>query len=259
MEIRDFQYPWFNCDKQRLVGFLLLQIAIFVVISLAFYSGVVPDVIIAAGLSVWTVVAAAIYRFFVDVPILEIRFDSGNPDLYKPTYHTDKAHLCGFLRVEVINNGRTSAQDCEAKIRFPQGGRPVNENGRICESPSKEFETWIGITWAGTSNYSLTIPPKGNAVANLLVLPLTDMNQIFWANPVFFRRIDDSWGGFIAWVATFPMAKKDFADFSGRDQDGLCDADYGIVLGIFPKNSGPITKEYRLRVHQDWSLTDLER
>jgi hypothetical protein len=217
-------------------------------------------VIIAAGLSLWTVEAAAIYRFFVDVPLLEIRYDSGNPDLHKPSYSTGGKYLCGFLRVEVKNNGRISALDCEAKIRFPQSARPVRD-GHICESPSKEFETWIGITWAGTLDHAMTIPPKGNAVANLLVMPLAEasLEYITSRRLNFPRQSKDSWGAFIAWVATFPMAKKLFKDFSGRDQDGLCDADYGIVLGIFPKNSGPIIKEYVLRVHRDWNMTDLER
>jgi hypothetical protein len=254
MKIRDFQYPAFNSFKQRLAGFACVEVVFGLVVYIALVNQWIPQVILAAMFAPWVAISAAAFESLIDVPLLELRFDPENKDLHKPEFYAAKRmRKCWFLRVEVVNNGGRAAVDCEAKIRFPKAGRPTKD-GKQCESPSKEFETWVGVAWAGISPSSVTIPPEGNAVANVTLMPEEAVLEEGIA-----RSIPDSWGKFMSWVVTLDVARDYELGLYRRAQDGLCEATYGIELGVFSRNGFPIIKPYRLTISRTWENTSLER
>jgi hypothetical protein len=255
MKIRDFQSFAFNSYKLRLLVFAEAELVFGTVIYAAMVRGWIPLIALAALFPSWITLSAAAWEFFVHVPLLELRFDPENVDLYKPEFYVGELRKkWSFLRIEVVNNGGRAAVDCEAKIRFPKAGRPVSEEGRECESPSKEFETRIGIAWAGSSPRFMTIPPEGNAVANVMAMPEVAVHEGGIA-----RSISDSWGKFVSWVTTLDVAKDIEAGLFSRSQDGLCEATYGIELAVFPRNGFPIIKRYKMRVSMNWENVRLER
>lgn len=254
MVIRDFQYPALNCFKQRLVGFACVEVVFGLVVYAALVNQWIPQVILAAVFAPWVAISAAAFESLVYVPLLELRFDPKNEDLHKPWfYNTRSTRKCWFLKVEVVNNGGRAAVDCEAKIRFPRAGRPTKD-GKECQSPSKGFESWVGIAWAGPSPHRMTIPPRGNAVANVMLMPEEAVRE-----EGIIRSISDSWGKFVSWVVTLDVAQDYKEGLYRRAQDGLCETTYGIELGVFPRNGFPITKPYKLTVSLIWENATLER
>jgi hypothetical protein len=208
-------------------------------------------ILAAAVIGAWPSVSFAAYEKFVNIPLLEFRFTSDNK-LYKLEVDDAGAGRCFFLRAEILNNGRKSAERCEIKVRFPKSGRETKDD-QPCPSPSDEFETWIGITWAGSGKYRRSIPPGGNAVADILVISRDILSRggIKWLESA-------RWGDLIAWIATLPVAGGGFLNFFGRLGDSLCEAKYQMDVGVFPANSEPMIKTYRLTVNRTWENTNLE-
>lgn len=226
------------------------MIQLVFIVSLVLAGSVhISEILIAAAIGAWPPLSMALWRF-VDIPMLRIRFDPDS-DICKFQFPLISTGL-GFLRLEVVNDGRTAAKNCEIKVRLPKSGRPSHDH-KPCEAPSEEFETWMGVSWAGTNSHGLTTPPGGNAIANILVTPESRIpyNGEKW-------RGSSDWGNLMAWVSTFPVTYPENS-FTDRIQDGVCVGDYQIDIGIFPHNGASFIKTYKLVVRSVWAQTLLER
>lgn len=158
-----------------------------------------------------------------------------------------------YLRLLVKNNGKKTAKKCLVKVKVLN--RP-EENDEDCNAPSREYKTWMGLTWAGEDKVKKDIPPKCNAIADVLFKQYFEDEDGEIVEEITSTNFEgsDLFGQIIAFFSTLEAT----INPNKRLQDGLCEKEYKIEIGIFPKNGNPLIKEFTLTVDSEWDNTSLD-
>jgi hypothetical protein len=202
---------------------------------------------VSALLGAWPAAAISVYDRIVNVPLLDIYFDSQNVHVHKPSLQVvDRGGtIWNHLRVEVKNSGFAPARDCRAELRVVK--RPTL-SGQMCPAPSNEPKR---IIWSGYySGEPQTIPSRrGKALLEVLLndTGIPQKTRMIWHDA-------KTWGPVIAWVATYDVIK---LGPQLRLQDAFCAGTYQIEIDVFPENGTPKGKVYCLQVNSDWDKVSL--
>lgn len=197
-----------------------------------------------------------LYEHIVKKPLLKISFDPENKDLYKPQlqifpspHGLPSGTIGRYLRLLVKNEGYAAAINVECKVKVKD--RP-KINGKICQAPSREYDTFKSVTWAGTPKDKRMIPQGGNAIIDLIIMYMLPDGNLFEGD----WHETRTFGPVIAWFATPDVVDPRAGPLKSR-QDGLCQGMYTIEIAILAENSKPLTKKYKLIINKNWNEVSL--
>jgi hypothetical protein len=246
------------------LAFVLIAIWLDIYLYIRYPKIVGPEVFTGVLIAVVTI-APFLYRRIVDVPILSIEVPEENvirkPEFitYSPpclcpaqqpqqTQQQVPAQLIGYLRLRVRNTGLAAAEKCVFQVRIARWPSNCPAN---CHAPSDEYVDWHDVTWAGWKQ-NILIRPNDVRYANIAIMPLDANKQaclpVSWqcdnkVNPC---------GPLIAWIA-----KRETFMQGCRSQDGLVAGEYVIDVQVTCRNGRKKPERLRLRVGQNWNVTDI--
>jgi hypothetical protein len=241
------------------VRFAMLSVIIVVLLialaKLTYCRKLLDTTVFSSALVVIATLTPFLYRLFVFVPVLEVR-QRRELDIAKPTlrlYTKRDNELIdlgthGYLRLEVVNYGLVAAKNCIPKVHILK--RPYKD-GKECEAPSREYNTFISLTWSGEPKEARTIPPSANDFVDIIIMPLTEDGKARLKGQ---WHDQDEWGPLISWFATLDVVRH---GCKLRAQDGLVEGQYIVEIGVFAENSKSVIKRFELVINQEWGKVNL--
>jgi len=239
------------------VRFAILSIIIvklsIVLAILTYRCKIIDTTVFSSALVVIATLTPFLYRLLVFVPVLDVRLRK-EPDITKPIIGVfikeDNIWVeFGYLRLEVVNYGLIAAKNCVTKVCVLE--RPHKDN-KECEAPSREYNTFVSLTWSNGLKEACNIPPGANAFINVIIMPLTEDKK---------ARFESEWHGqkefgpLIAWFARPEVVKYGYR--IPPSQDGLVEGPYSVKIAVFGGNSKPIIRMFNLWISPEWRDVNL--